>query len=373
MVSPARLCFVGRTQLRETMVAIARPLFAVLSVALMATTAHAAPWPVKVVIVTTFEQGADTGDKVGELQLWAEREQLTETVAFPGGVHPLLTNKDHSVVAMVSGMSLVNAGASVLALGMDPRFDTSRAYWLVAGIAGVDPEDGTIGTAAWANYVVNDVAKSMDMREAPAGWPYGIYVSGTRQPNALPARKEDFGPDGPYPEVFPLNRALTAWAYGLTKDVELVYTPEMAAAAKEWPGFPAAQKRPVVMIGDSLTSNHYWHGAGLNQWANDWVKLFTQGQGSFVMSQMEDSAIAEAMTRLDRMGKADYQRLMVLRTGSNYTMAKPGQTTIASVTAPYPGMGMPAYEAAYRVGSKVVHELTGHWSLYAAKPPGGKP
>jgi purine nucleoside permease len=340
-----------------------------LAAAFAAPAQAADPWPIKVVIVTTFEVGADTGDGVGELQLWAEREHLDEKIDFPGGVHPLLTNKDHSVVAIVTGMSLVNSGASVMALGTDPRFDLSKAYWLVAGIAGVDPEDGTIGTAAWANYVFNDVTKSMDMREAPAGWPYGLYPAGSHAPNTLPEQKEDYGPDGPYPEVFPLNPKLTAWAYGLTKDVKLVYTPEMAAAAKEWTGFPNAQKPPRVMIGDSVTSNHYWHGKALNQWANDWARLFTGGKGEYVMTQMEDSAIAEAMTRLDRMKKADYDRLMVLRTGSNYSTGKPGQTTLESVMAPYPGKGMPAYEAAYRAGSVVVHELVANWPRYADKTP----
>ena len=42
------------------------------------------PWPVRVVIVTTFEVGEDTGDRPGEFQLWVEREHLDETIAFPG-------------------------------------------------------------------------------------------------------------------------------------------------------------------------------------------------------------------------------------------------------------------------------------------------
>ena len=29
-----------------------------------------------------------------------------------------------------------------MALGLDPRFDLSKAYWVVAGIAGIDTEEG---------------------------------------------------------------------------------------------------------------------------------------------------------------------------------------------------------------------------------------
>src|SRR5262245_36669472 len=32
--------------------------------------------PVKVVVVTMFERGADTGDEPGEFQYWVEREKL---------------------------------------------------------------------------------------------------------------------------------------------------------------------------------------------------------------------------------------------------------------------------------------------------------
>ncbi|MGD0649332.1 MAG: purine nucleoside permease, partial [Acidobacteriaceae bacterium] len=43
------------------------------------------PWPIRAVIVTTFEIGNDTGDTPGEFQFWVEREHLTESLPFPGG------------------------------------------------------------------------------------------------------------------------------------------------------------------------------------------------------------------------------------------------------------------------------------------------
>ena len=327
------------------------------------------PWPVKVVVVTTSENGADTGDKPGELQLWAEREDLTERLDFPGGVHPLLTNKDHSVVAMVTGMGLVNSGASVMALAFDRRFDLKKAYWLVAGVGGVDPKVGAIGDAAWADYVVNDLAKSMDMREAPAGWPYGIYPMRSSKAGEMPSQKMEYGPFDRYAQVFPLNIGLTRWAYELTKSVPLDYAPELAAQAKVWTGFPNAQQPPRVRIGSSFASNHFWHGEAGTQWARDWVRMFTDGKATFTMSDMEDSSIAEAMARLERMGLVNAGRLMVLRAASNYTLAHPGQTTFESAMSPHPGDGLPAYEAAYRVGSKVVHELASGWTRYADQTP----
>jgi purine nucleoside permease len=364
------------TQRRRPSCAGLGKAFALLGIALGASAATAAdvpaaqaPWPVKVVVVTTYENGEDSGDKPGELQLWVEREALSERIEFPGGVRALRTNKDHSIVAVVTGMGLVNAGASVMALAFDRRFDVRKAYWLVAGVAGIDPAVGTIGDAAWADYVVNDLAKSMDMREAPAGWPYAIYPFRSAAAGKMPYEKLDYGPSARYAQVFPLDPGLTRWAYALTKDVKLDASPEMLAAAKAWRAFPSTQQPPKVRIGASLASNHYWHGAADTRWARDWVRMFSDGKATFTTSDMEDSAIAAAMARLDRMGAADAKRLLVLRTAANYTMAPPGMTTFESANATHAGQGLPAYEAAHRVGSRVVHELIAHWPRYADQVP----
>ena len=326
--------------------------------ALMAQTT---PIAIKVVVVTTFEAGADTGDVPGEFQNWVEREHLDETMAFPGGVHPLRINKSHDVLGVVTGMTLANAGPSIMALGLDPRFDLSRAYWLVNGIAGVDPADGTIGTAAWAKYVVNDVARQIDSREMPAAWPYGLFVIGAKEPNAMPAHPMT-------DDTYALNAGLTAWAFGLTKGLALPDNPAMAAERKRWTGFPMAMATPTVIVGDSFASDQYWHGKVLTQYANDWVKLWTGGKGNFAMANMEDSAIAEALRRLDAMHRAQYRRVMVLRVGSNFSMEAPGSTAVASVTSPY--VKSTAFDCAWLTGSTVERELVKNWPQYAEVTPG---
>jgi purine nucleoside permease len=59
------------------------------------------------------------------------------------------------VLGIVTGEGAERGAASIVALGSDPRFDLRRAYWVVAGIAGVDPNAASVGSAAWANWVVN--------------------------------------------------------------------------------------------------------------------------------------------------------------------------------------------------------------------------
>jgi purine nucleoside permease len=326
---------------------------------------HPTPWPIRAVIVTTFEIGADTGDAAGEFQLWVEREHLTETLPFPGGVRPLRTNPNHTVLGMVSGTTLVNATASMMALGLDPRFDLTRAYILVNGIAGVDPNYASIGSAAWARYVIGDVTRLIDPREAPADWPYGFFPVGATAPNPATV------PAAPWTRsnLYPLNPKLADWAYNLTKDLNLVDDPAAAAFRADYIGFPNALKPPFVLQGDTFASDYYWHGKILNQFAEDWVRLFTQGKGRFVMTEMEDSGFMNALERLNTMHRVDHARVMVLRTGSNYTMPRPGHTAVESLTSPYSGKNV-AIESAWLCGSTVLHEILTHWPKWSKNIPG---
>ncbi len=335
-------------------------MFLLMSLAHVAL-AQAAPWPVKVVLVTTFEPGEDTGDTPGEFQFWVEREHLDEKLAFPGGVRPLRINAAHDVLGIVTGMTLANAGPSMMALGLDPRFDLSHAYFLVAGIAGVDPKDASIGSAAWASFVVNDVSRQIDSREAPSEWPYGLFAIGAKTPNVLPAKPMTNN-------RYELNSALAHWAFEQTRNTKI---PDNEAMQKErvgWAAYPNASRPPFVFEGDSFASDTYWHGKVMTQYANDWVKLWTGGRGHFAMTNMEDSAIAEAMLRLDRMHRVEYRRLMVLRVASNYSMPKPGRTALESVSSPY--IASTAFEATWLVGSRVLHELVGNWTRYRDDVPG---
>lgn len=344
-----------------------------LPAALPASLAQQKPWPIRAVIITTFEIGADTGDAPGEYQLWVEREHLDEILDFPGGPvvppsqHALRTNQDHTVIGMLSGTTLVNATASMMALGMDPRFDLSHAYFLINGIAGVDPADASIGSAAWANFVINDVARSIDPHDAPADWPYGIFPigSGRPDPDAVPPSNWQRS------NLYELNGSLARWAFEQTRDVKLGDDPAVAELRKRYTGFPKAQLPPFVLMGDTFASDLYWHGATMTRYANDWVRLYTGGRGNFVMTEMEDSGFMNAIERLAAMHRVDPQRVLVLRTGSNFCMPAPGHTAVESVTAPYIGTRL-AVESAWKVGSIALHSLLNGWGTTRTTIPGSR-
>ena len=100
--------------------------------------------------------------------------------------------------------------------------------------------------------------------------------------------------------------------------------------------------------------------------------FWTDGVGEFVSSAMEDTGTYQSLEYLDRAGKVNKDRLLVLRTASNYTMPPPGKTAQWSRNHPYPDGGRPALESAFVVGNVVVQALLEGWDEYATTIPGGR-
>ena len=329
--------------------------------------ACATPLPVKVVVVTLFEIGEDTGDTPGEFQLWKERRNLTMRIPFPQSFHDLYYDPETQMLVMVTGIGTARSSAATMALGLDQRFDLRQAYWLVAGIAGIDPEDASIGSAAWSRWVVDgDLGHEIDAREIPKDWKTGYFPRHTKGPNDHETPIDISGG-----EVVQLNPALTSWAFNLTKDIKLPDDPEIAKERARFTGYPNAQKPPFVLKGEQLSAMTFWHGKLLTDWANYWVDYWTQGKGEFVTSAMEDSGILQSMNYLDRIGRADKDRVLVLRAGSNYSMPPPGEDAakyLLQENEGYAGLNA-ATESLYLVGSKVVDELLTNWDRYKDAPP----
>ena len=316
------------------------------------------PIAVKVVVVAMFERGEDTGDAPGEFQFWVEREHLDQVFAMPGAYHSARMN-DKGVLGTVTGVGTAKAAASIMALGMDRRFDFTKAYWLVAGIGGGDPADVSLGSAVWVEHVIDgDLGYEIDAREIPKDWPTGMVPLRKTRPYEQPLRPELEG------EAYTLNRPLVDWAFQLTQSVPLEDSDKMQTARARFQGFPNALRPPFVTTGDTLSASTFWHGDLMDKWANEWVKYYTHGTGNYVISAMEDSGTMQALTFLGRAGLADPQRVLILRTVSNYDRQAPGTTaseSLKSMTFGAYSAYLPALEAAYRTGSPVVHYLTEHW------------
>jgi purine nucleoside permease/predicted cupin superfamily sugar epimerase len=336
------------------------------------------PIEIKVVVVTMFEIGADEGDKPGEFQLWKAGQKLDTCLPFAVSHHDICINAETGVMGIVTGMGTAKAATAIMALGLDPRFDLTHAYWLVAGIAGFDPADASLGSAAWATWLLDgDLAHQIDAREIPDSWSSGYFPLFTTDPilknQTIDLNQVNRHGQSSNGEVYQLNPQLVDWAYTLTKDVELNDYPRMQTLRDKYVGYPNAQKLPFVLKGEHLAASTFWHGDLLNQWANDWTHYWTAGQGNFVSSGMEDTGSYQSMIYLDNIKKVDKKRFMVVRTGSNYSMPPADLSAIENLRLEsgengYAGM-QSALESAYLVGSKVVNTIVANWGEYKTTMP----
>ena len=340
----------------------------ILALAIGGAAAAEPPIEVRVVIVTTGEVAFGGQDRFGELQAWETGWPLSVSYPFPVGVHPLLFDPKTHVLAIVTGEATARAAASITALGLDPRFDLTHAYWIVAGTAGVDPNVASVGSAAWAHWVVDgDLAQEFDLRDAPSDWPIGVIPYGRLTPYAAPAPSAHSSEGN---MAYELNPALVDWAFARSKAAALTDDAKLAAIRAPYSG-PAARP-PFVLEGDGLMSARFWYGPHLNEWAERWTGYWTGGKGVFVMSAEEDTGVMQGLTQLAGAGRVDLARVLILRGASDYTVGPPGVATAdfmaQEVKANYPGT-REALANLYAVAAPVARFLADDWARTRTTPP----
>jgi purine nucleoside permease len=354
------------------------PRLALLAAASLALPGRApgAPIPIPVLVIATYETGKDTGDTPGELQFWAERQDLSQPIKVPGVDHPLLTN-GKGLYAMVSGTTS-RCAVQIMALAADPRFDLTHTYFVLSGIGGGFPRVMSLASAVWVERVVDgNPAFEIDSREIPADWPFGLVAIGATRPgqgsanvDSVPAAGASEDSTGGVGTVaFRLNPSLVKWAYELTKDVRIPDSEAVRAFGRRFEGYPVAQQPPSVIMGDSIGSDRFFHGEIMARWAEDWDRIYTRGAGRLAISDCEDAGACIAFQRLAAMGRVDFNRLLILRTASNFTVPPTGVTAEKSLfgdtLSDSSGVAyIPALEADYRVGSVVALKLLDGWAVY---------
>src|SRR5262249_21274374 len=153
------------------------------------------------------------------------------------------------VCGITTGMGYANAAASMTALVYSPDLDLTKTYFVIAGIAGVDPAMGTLGTAAWARFAVDfGYAYELDARGMPASWPYGYCAIGAMSPREPPPR--DFR------AAFQLDEDLLQAALRLSQNVTLADAPAAMAARARYPSAPANQ--PPIVTQCDVASSDTW-------------------------------------------------------------------------------------------------------------------
>jgi len=314
--------------------------------------AHAgSPVLVKVMIVSMFAP---------EAEVWRSHRNLRHLTAVPGlpTGEPAVHCGQDGVCQITTGMGYANASASIAALVYSRQFDLRQTYWLVAGIGGIDPKRGTLGSAAWAHYLVDfGLQWELDEREAPKDWPTGYLGINTKNPGEKP--RLEYGT-----EVFKLDDRLLQRAFALSKSVRLSDSPAAQKARAAYPSAPANQPPSVIQC-DTLSSDTWFAGAHLSERANVWAAQLTDGHAVACTTQQEDNATYEVLQRAGTAGLVDTRRVAMLRSGSDFSQSPPGGNE-ADTLLNYQAEGgfVPALTNLYLAGNPLVQEIVDHWPAW---------
>jgi purine nucleoside permease len=312
----------------------------------------AAPRAVKVLIVNLFSK---------EAAPWIEALRPTDEIRVPGlsSDYPTVKCTAQAVCQMTTSMGHANAAASMMAVVYSGLFDLRETYVLIAGIAGIDPLRGTIGSAAWARYVVDSgIAHEIDARELPKGWTDGHFGVLTDSPEQVP--KFEY-----HTEVFRLDEALLQKALSLSRSVVLEDSPALRDYRLHYRRAPANQP-PTVIQCDTLSDDTWWSGRWLGEHARHWTRLLTDGKGVYCTSQQEDNAVLAVLTRGSQSGLIDLKRIAVLRSGSDFDRPYPHQGVLESLQAQraVPGAVTLAAVNLVHAGMPLVEAIVQHWDVW---------
>ena len=151
----------------------------------------------------------------------------------------------------------------------------TQTYFLIAGIAGINPHLATTGSVTFAKYAVQlDLQYEFSATQVPNNDSSGYFPQ-----NA-------YFPDSPLPidypleiygtEVFEVNENLLHRFVDVASQEKLNDTSGAAAYRASYKYAPANQP-PSVVICSSGTSNVYWSGSVLGEAFTNYTLLLTNG------------------------------------------------------------------------------------------------
>jgi purine nucleoside permease len=308
--------------------------------------------PVHVLVINMFQP---------EAAPWLEALQPEREIAVPGlsADYPLVRCDVLAVCQVTTGMGHANAAASLMAVIYSGLFDLRQSYFVIAGIAGIDPARGTIGSAAWARYAVDvGIAHEIDAREMPHDWQDGYFGILTDAPGKKPRLEYRT-------EVFQLDETLLQKALSLSQHVALEDSDDVRIYRQHY-AHPPANQPPLVTQCDTVSGDTWWTGQRLGEHARRWTALLTDGEGLYCTTQQEDNATLNALTRGAQSGLLDLKRVAVLRSGSDFDRPYAQQSALGALRAQnaLSGAVRIAADNLVRAGLPLVNAIAQHWDLW---------
>lgn len=273
--------------------------------------------------------------------------------------------EDYSICQFTTGEGEINAATSMAFLLASQKFNFKATYWLLAGIAGGEPDKVTTGTVTFAKYAIQvGLQYQIDSRELATShpdWPTGYFSYGTKDPWTYP--------DSVYgTEIFELNGNLRNRALSLARaniDSLKIGDYENIRLRKLYADSPAAEL-PTAVGCDVLTSDNYFTGTVLSEFFGNYTSMISNGTATYCATAQEENATLEALIRLAKANLVDFNRIVVMRAISNFVRAPPSlaHTPIEFFTN-YPKGGFQhALDNLYFGAFPFVKDVVENWHSY---------
>ncbi|KAI0377606.1 putative purine nucleoside permease [Hypomontagnella monticulosa] len=266
----------------------------------------------KVVIISMFDPEAD---------VWYENlpntplgDILANNISIPG-LSPLYPyahcTKNGDVCQITAGEAEINAATTTMAFVLSDQFDLRKSYFLLAGIAGISPKMGTLGSVALSRFSVQVALQyEIDAREMPANFSTGYLPYGAYMPYDYPSIF--YGT-----EVMEVNENLRDAAAELAARAQLVTSTDAADYCEYYreggETYAPATAGPGVIKCDSATSDVYFSGVLLSEAFENTTKSWTN----------QNSAVLQSLMRAAVSGLVDFSRTILMRTGSDFDRPPP--------------------------------------------------
>ncbi|OQO13233.1 hypothetical protein B0A48_01461 [Cryoendolithus antarcticus] len=310
----------------------------------------------KVFIISMFDPEAEVWWGIPEFDL------LALNITVPG-FSPLFPDAhctaNGDICQLVTGESEINAAVTISSLVQSPRFDLKSTYFMVAGIAGVNPEVATICAVTFARYAVQVALQyEIDPREISANYSTGYIPQGSVVPDEYP--QSIYGT-----EVFEVNQDLQKLAASFARNATLNDSSEAVSYRALYATsdlYAAGTKAPSVIECDVATSDVYYSGKILGEVFGNFTTLVTNGTGVYCTTAQEDNATLEALLRAAAVKAVDFSRIIVMRTASDMDRPWPGQSATANLFYSNQGAFEPAIQNIYLAGVKVVEGILEGWN-----------
>lgn len=103
----------------------------------------------------------------------------------------------------------------------------------------------------------------------------------------------------------------------------------------------------------------------------EYTSLLTNGTGNYCSTQQEDNATINSLKRAANLGLVDYNRVLVMRSSSDFDKAPPGMDFETFLASDQGGAYEVSLQALLVAGSPFVNAVSTNWTQWASGVPAG--